>query len=744
MKNNEELQSALQKYQAGNLRETEEICKQILVHDPDDADVLHLLGTVSLQRGDYDSAITYFEKLLRINPDDADAYYDMGLALEEKAEYDEAIVNYRKALSLNPDYADAYNNLGNIFHDKGLIGEAVDSYGNALRIDPYQAYTYNNLGLALQDKGDMDEAILNYRRAVDLDPGLADAYYNLGLAFEAKGLPEEAVEHYKKFIELNPDVAEVYFRAGNLLRGLFRLDEALENYRRGLEIRPDYAEAYLNAGDIMDYHGRKAEASEAYDKALALDHAMFRALFAKCMSRLLVIYPDDSSIETSRRFYVDELARLRDTVPLEAERDRAEAADAVGSHQPFLLAYQDHNDKGPQAIYGELVGKIMAARYPQWSTCPVPHSALAGTLRIGIVSGYFYRHSNWKIPIKGWIQNIDKTKFTLYGYYTGRKEDEETGTARRSFSRFVDNAGSFEELCGTIRDDNLHMLIFPEIGMDPLTVRLASLKLAPIQCASWGHPDTSGLPTIDYYLSSDLMEPPDAEDHYTEKLVRLPNLSIYYTPPETPRAEANRETFGLRPRSVLYLCCQSLSKYLPQYDKVLPLIARQVEDSQFLFISDISGYVTDLFYRRIRQSFDSSGLNADDHVVLLPRLGPGRYNALNRISDIYLDSIGWSGCNSALEAIACNLPIVTVPGTFMRGRHSYAILTMMGVAETIASSIEEFVSIAVKLAQDHQWRKLISAKVALNKHRVYRDRSCIEALEGFFSKVIKERLNQVG
>jgi protein O-GlcNAc transferase len=286
-------------------------------------------------------------------------------------------------------------------------------------------------------------------------------------------------------------------------------------------------------------------------------------------------------------------------------------------------------------------------------------------------------------------------------------------------------------------------LIYPEIGMHPLTLMLASLRLAPIQCASWGHPDTSGLPTIDYYLSSDLMEPPDGDEHYTEQLVRLPNLSVYYTPPEVPEANVNmqRKTFGLRPKSILYLCCQSLFKYLPQYDDIYPQIAQQVGDCQFLFISyQTKGFVTEQLQLRLKKAFDMRGLQSDNYLVFLPRLNSAQYHAVNCLSDVYLDSIDWSGCNSTFEAIACNLPIITLPNNLMRGRHSSAILTMMGMTETIASTLDEYIELAVRLGLNSEWRKQISEKIAANKQRVYRDRACITALEDFLIAVVKENL----
>src|SRR5262249_58393548 len=86
--------------------------------------------------------------------------------------------------------------------------------------------------------------------------------------------------------------------------------------------------------------------------------------------------------------------------------------------------------------------------------------------------------------------------------------------------------------------DALHILIYPEIGMGPVAAQLAAQRLAPAQCNFAGHPETSGYPTLDYFLSSELMEPPDGQQHYTERLVRLPNMSTYYEP-VCPQSEPN-------------------------------------------------------------------------------------------------------------------------------------------------------------------------------------------------------------
>jgi predicted O-linked N-acetylglucosamine transferase (SPINDLY family) len=274
--------------------------------------------------------------------------------------------------------------------------------------------------------------------------------------------------------------------------------------------------------------------------------------------------------------------------------------------------------------------------------------------------------------------------------------------------------------------------------MDKVSAQLAAQRLAAVQCASWGHPVTTGFPTIDYFISSDLMEPAGAADHYSEQLIRLPNLSIYYEPSDVPPVGIGRAQLGLRDNAVVYWCCQSLPKYLPQFDEVFARIAAGVPDCQFTFIEFGGGRgVTEMFRARLDRAFKAVGLNAGDHCVFLPRLAPDRFVAAIGQCDVVLDSIGWSGCNSILESLVHNVPIVTFAGQTMRGRHTAAILELMDIGETTARTIDEYVSIAGILGRTSAKRTEVSTRIANNKHRVWRDRDCIAALEAFLDRAVR-------
>ena len=269
--------------------------------------------------------------------------------------------------------------------------------------------------------------------------------------------------------------------------------------------------------------------------------------------------------------------------------------------------------------------------------------------------------------------------------------------------------------------------------MDPNIQLLAALKLAPVQCMTWGHPVTSGLPTMDYFLTSDLMESADGDGHYSETLIRLPNLSISYAPlDEGPPAGGGRDE-ARGPDEVVYLCSQNLFKILPQFDEVCARIASRAPNARFRFIGHASPFVTDSFFKRLSRAFQGHGLDAGRYCTIHPKMSQSEFLEFTARADVFLDTIGWSGGNTTLETVALDVPVVTLPGPMMRSRHSYAILKMMGVEDTIARDIDGYVDIAVRLGVDPAWRQEIVGKMRTNKKTIYNDDQAIRGLERFLN-----------
>jgi predicted O-linked N-acetylglucosamine transferase (SPINDLY family) len=235
------------------------------------------------------------------------------------------------------------------------------------------------------------------------------------------------------------------------------------------------------------------------------------------------------------------------------------------------------------------------------------------------------------------------------------------------------------------------------------------------------------------------MEPEDGEDHYTERLVRLPGIGVYYPRPIIPRPllRKNRDDFHLGADRTVYLCCQSIFKYLPQHDDLFVRIAKRNPKAQFVFLA-VNDVVAGDFEKRVQVAFAAEGLDSATHCVVLPQLSEFDYWNLNLIADVFLDSLEWSGGVTTLEAIACGLPIVTLPGEFMRGRHSFGILTQLGVADTVARDKQQYVDIAVRLGQDAQWRSSILVRMAAGHSQLYGTTDSIGALEDFYSRSVTD------
>ena len=729
------LAAAMAHHRAGRLNDAERLYQLVCDTDPKNARAFHLLGVVAHQLRRPDAA-SLVGRAVVLDPDFAEAHNDRGVILAANGLFEDALSCFERALALNPGYLEARNNLGRGLRSIGRFNEALTQFELVLKTTPASPVAHFNLASVFELIGRKPDAEKHYRSAIALRSDFVDAYIHLASLLQGADRLPEALAHAERAVTLRPDSAGARNNLGNILGTMGRRDDAIAQYETALRIDPNSFMAHYNCGVALRGETRIAEARTHFARALALKPDFLEAELALCMAELPALYEDESDIAERRETYAGRLARL--CTDVESASAPVVLANAIGSHQPFYLPYQGFNDRELQSLYGSLVCKVMAAKYkvPAFPKPPGPHEAI----RLGIVSGFFRQHSNWKIPVKGWLKMLDRDRFHVSGYYTSAERDGETEAAAALCDRFAQGPLSLGDWRRTILDDAPHVLIFPEIGMDKVSAQLAAQRLAAIQCCSWGHPVTSGFPTIDYFLSSDLMEPAGAAAHYSEQLIRLPNLSIYYEPGDVPPISVDRAQLGLRPEAVVYWCCQSPPKYLPQFDGVFARIAAEVPDSQFTFIEFGGGRsVTEIFRARLERAFKAVGLNAGDHCVFLPRLAPDRFVAAIGQCDIVLDSIGWSGCNSILESLVHNLPIVTLAGEMMRGRHTAAILDMMDVRGTTARTIDEYVSIAGFLGRTTAKRTELSAEIASKKHRVHRDRTCIAALEAFLDEAVRNQ-----
>ena len=337
--------------------------------------------------------------------------------------------------------------------------------------------------------------------------------------------------------------------------------------------------------------------------------------------------------------------------------------------------------------------------------------------------------------VKGWVQHLNPEIFEIYIFHFGTKHDSETELAKAAATVFVDDKVTLSQWAEAILEAEIEVLIYPDIGMNTMTTKLASLRLAPIQVASWGHPETTGLPTIDYFISAEDLESDNSQENYTERLVKLPHLGCCYPDFEFSPISLDLARLGIDANLPVLICPGAPFKYAPQYDWVFVEIAKRLGQCQMVFFSEARSTRSDRFEKRLSHVFKRAGLGFHESCLFLPWLNPSEFFGLMKRADVFLDTIGFSGFNTAMQGVECGLPIVTREGHFMRGRLASGILKRMDLSELVAQSEDEYISLAVKLVRDREYQQYIRERIATSSNKLFGDLEPIRALEQFLISV---------
>jgi predicted O-linked N-acetylglucosamine transferase (SPINDLY family) len=684
---------------------------------------------------EYTEAITIYEEALELNPNHGDILHSLALTHYHLENYQEAEALITKAIAIDETRIDNYLLLAKVLEKQDRWQDAVNICQQALEYDQKKSILYEIVGRNYTNLKQWDKALSIYQQALSHHPKnnfflqkLSDIYSELG-------------DEKNKF--LYQGYADYYSKKNSSLM------LALDSFQKYLEIVGD------DGGNDFDFYNCLANAYVMCNQTelaiKTLDQAL--SLFPKnCLeikrlhqSVLPVLYSNQKEIE----FYHHRFNQLLDEIvnqdiPRTAE-GKADLIHSIAKKNNFYLAYQNHNDLETYKKYGDYVHKIMEKAKPDLCQKLCVKPGLEATkIRIGLISERLQGLGRLYL---GWVRYLNKEKFEFYIYSLCEVERDSPIGLEEKFQEFSDRytwvcySMKWDDICQMLVNDHLDVLIFPDFGVDPILNLLAYLRFAPVQCTTWGHPVTSGSPTIDYFLSSDLMEPDNGDEHYSETLIRLPNLAFSLPPVELPVLDKTREEWQLGEDRIVYLCSQALYKYLPQHDYLFAAIAAHSSQFQFVFVDPVHGEVIrNCFAQRLDRAFAEYDLNYRDYCVFLPRLSNEDFLKVNQLADIFLDCLSWSGGLTTHQAISCNLPIVTCPGEFMRARHSYAMLRMIDVTETIAQSSAEYIEIAVKLGTDYQWRQEIRELLARNKYKLFDDQECIKGLEEFLYNAVAKRV----
>lgn len=766
---------AVARYQAGDLPRAAEGFALAARLNPRRVEPLKDRGLVLMKLGQHEAARESFEQAVRLMPGSPELLLNLGLARKNTGLIEESVNSYEAALRLKPDFAEAHNNLANslsllgrkeealaaasraiasgppsirarltralLLAELGREAEAITDYDEALSLDPRNIEALLGKAKLLSARGNHAEAIALCDTAIAVDPGNARPYERIGRALEATGELAAAAVSFGKAAELDPMWISPLARQAALLAQLGRKEEALACYDRLIALAPGKPQHWTARSEIKAEMGEVTAALDDLGEALkitALGHRAAEAAVEDCIRLLSVdkipaIYATESELSATRErveAVLDGLlAKLEDEPPPSPEQMRV-AEQAIRHLTGFYLAYHQQNDR-------ETMRKLSAAALRLLNPAPFTpgaRTARGGRIRLGIASQRLRNHNgaNWAY---NWLARLPVDDYAFFTYnFEATRDPLAAKFASLGTHRDFSARGTPRDIIAEMRADGLDILMLPDVGMTAVSRYLSLHRIAPCQFTAWGHPVTTGSPEIDFYLSSDLMEPADAHDHYTEALMRMPNLALYLEEEEDAPPAASPPDFGLPGGRVLYGCLQSLFKYLPRHDVILPRIALEVPEALFVFVEASKPYITAVMRDRLDKAFAALGLDAARHVTFLPRQTPRDFDRLMQAMDVLVDSAGWSGGNTTLAAIQYGVPLATMEGRFMRGRHSSAMFRLIGAEEMIATGTDDYVSALVGLGRDRARRRHCTELFNKGRHLLYRDDGFIRAFDAFLKQ----------
>jgi predicted O-linked N-acetylglucosamine transferase (SPINDLY family) len=251
---------------------------------------------------------------------------------------------------------------------------------------------------------------------------------------------------------------------------------------------------------------------------------------------------------------------------------------------------------------------------------------------------------------------------------------------------------------------------------------------------SWGWPTTSGLPTVDYFISQKGLEPENAQEQYTEKLIELEHLPVYYYHPPVPTKKKPLSYYGLPENKPLYICQQNLRKVHPDFDEIIHSILEKDQNGIVIFVKDKHEGITKKLQNRISIKLKHNY----DRVVFLERMSEEDYLGLLAQCSIVLDTIHYGGgANTIYDAIETKIPIITLEGTKHSGRFGANTMRKIDCLECIATTSTDYIEKAVTISNTTALRNSIQKKYSEHSNLLFENISSVRELESFYLSINK-------
>jgi protein O-GlcNAc transferase len=708
-----QINHARQLLQMGRMQDAHAVCARAMEADPTNADGAYLLGMMLLQQGQPAPSAEWLMKAAAGKPGNAEVHANAGHALRAAGRFAEAAAMLERAIAIKPDYANAYNNLGMVRRAQGRLADAVAAYRSALSIVPNLVPANFNLGNALRDLGRYIEAVDVYRRVVALIPSNPDAHVALAGALEWTGDMEAAKRSYESALELDSAHVATLVNYGLLLKKMGRVDESLVYLRRAGDAAPQSAEVQEKLGRGLWDAGIYDEGLHHFEEALRIRPTPATRVAAATL--VPPVYTSLAQIDEWRERLVREVDLLqREGVTIDVTNQPARS--------PFYVPYAGLDDR-------EILREIALLHRPPAD--PPLQTRSGDKIRVGFISSFFRDHTVG-LWTQGLIAKLPRDRFHVTAISSGRYDDDVARFIRSHANQFVELPVTLPEAREAIAGLALDVLIYADLGMEGITYTLAMNRLAPVQCAMWGHPSTSGIAAIDSFISSELAEAAGAEANYTEKLVRLKHLPLYYFRPLTAPARS-RADFNLPADAHLYGCLQSTFKLHPSFDVALGEILRR--DPAGLILIPRTGSTN--WDAMVQTRFAASYPDVADRLRLIDRLPRDQFRALNRVCDVTLAPFPFGAGDTSVESFAVGVPVVTMPTPHLRGNFTAALYRAMGVSDCLAQTVDGYIEIAVALGTDPHRRSMVSEKITSQSEKLFEQMSGVDELAEFLESVAR-------
>lgn len=513
-------------------------------------------------------------------------------------------------------------------------------------------------------------------------------------------------------LEQHPSDPALLVELGNLRQDQGRKYDAVMLYQRAVAAAPNFTSALKNLGYLFFNIGETDKAADVYQRLIDKDSSPINCLLASAV--LPVVYDSQHEIDYWR---VRQNKIVSDLVA------RKQTVDATLSLVPpyFFAAYQGLCDRQLMEMRGKVIqGHDFSLKWKKSKRGDK-------RLRVGFMSAYFKDHTIGRLNI-GRIEQLDRTRIHATILSATQSRDELAKRFEKAADTFVALPLELKPAIELLSKLDLDVLLFADVGMDALTSTLAFSRFAPIQAVSWGHPDTTGSPNIDYFLSAKNLEPSNGQDNYTEKLIELPTLGVSYEKPEIDnRRFLSRSDFGLSSKSNIYTCPQSLFKLHPDFDILLGNILQSDPDGEIVLLEAPFKEWTSSLRRRFRRTLP----NLDRRIRFLPTLSRDDFLSLLRVSDVVLDPIHFGGGNSSIETLGVGTPLVTLEGKFLRSRITSGLFRQIGLEAMVASNPQSYCEMAIKIATNSKYRGEIKELMGFASDRFFGDHRPAEELSAF-------------